>query len=138
MCDASSLLLTSDLIAEVETVRDHCAHCITQSYFVRDLQALTGKAVNGGCRKGGQHIPWPALLPAAPIGLGRRTAASGSCDRLNLQTLQAPERGHATASGSHTERPRTLLPSWSAGMGQARDPTAQRELEGQIKMACGP
>ncbi|EMP39016.1 Shootin-1 [Chelonia mydas] len=36
----------------------------------------------------GQHIPWPALLPAAPIGLERRTTASGSCDWPNLRMLQ--------------------------------------------------
>ncbi|EMP30610.1 Sorting nexin-8 [Chelonia mydas] len=39
----------------------------------------------------GQHIPWPMLLPAAPIGLERQTAATGSCDGPNLQTLQECE-----------------------------------------------
>ncbi|EMP35464.1 hypothetical protein UY3_07428 [Chelonia mydas] len=33
---------------------------------------------------------WPPL-PASPIGLERRTAASGSCDWLNLQMLQADD-----------------------------------------------
>ncbi|EMP36172.1 ELAV-like protein 1 [Chelonia mydas] len=42
----------------------------------------------GAAGSGSQHIPWPTLLPAAPIGLKRRTAASGSCDRPNLQMLQ--------------------------------------------------
>ncbi|EMP29319.1 hypothetical protein UY3_13563 [Chelonia mydas] len=35
------------------------------------------------------HVPWPAPLPAAPIGLEQQTAASGSRDRLNLRTQQA-------------------------------------------------
>ncbi|EMP32108.1 Origin recognition complex subunit 5 [Chelonia mydas] len=43
---------------------------------------------NGGCGKGGQHVPWPTPLPAAPIGLERRTADSGSRDRPNLRMRQ--------------------------------------------------
>ncbi|EMP25846.1 RNA-binding protein 14 [Chelonia mydas] len=69
---------------------------------LRPIAAPTGCGsllqANGGCGKGGQHVPWPALLPAALIGLERRTVASGSCDRLNLQTQQVnkpvwPTRG---------------------------------------------
>ncbi|EMP38869.1 RAF proto-oncogene serine/threonine-protein kinase [Chelonia mydas] len=46
----------------------------------RDQQCqCTASHIRGTC--------WPPL-PTAPIGLERRTAASGSCDRLNLQKLQ--------------------------------------------------
>ncbi|EMP24946.1 hypothetical protein UY3_18017 [Chelonia mydas] len=38
---------------------------------------------------GGQHIPQPMPLSAACIGLERRTAASGSCDRPYLRMLQS-------------------------------------------------
>ncbi|CAM4583919.1 unnamed protein product [Lepidochelys kempii] len=63
---------------------------IKQQDEVRLIAAPTGRSsplqANGGCRKGGQHIPRPTLLPAAPIGLERRTAASGGRDRPNLWT----------------------------------------------------
>ncbi|EMP29271.1 hypothetical protein UY3_13619 [Chelonia mydas] len=42
----------------------------------------------GAVGSSGQHIPQPMPLSAAPIGLKRRTVASGSCDRLNLRTPQ--------------------------------------------------
>ncbi|XP_073208341.1 RAF proto-oncogene serine/threonine-protein kinase isoform X2 [Lepidochelys kempii] len=45
----------------------------------RDQCQCTASHIRGTC--------WPPL-PTAPIGLERRTAASGSCDRLNLQKLQ--------------------------------------------------
>nr|XP_048715106.1 RAF proto-oncogene serine/threonine-protein kinase isoform X5 [Caretta caretta] len=46
----------------------------------RDQQCqCTASHIRGTC--------WPPL-PTAPIGLERRTTASGSCDRLNLQKLQ--------------------------------------------------
>ncbi|XP_039403650.1 RAF proto-oncogene serine/threonine-protein kinase isoform X2 [Mauremys reevesii] len=45
----------------------------------RDQCQCTASHIRGSC--------WPPL-PAAPIGLEWRTAASGSCDRPNLQTLQ--------------------------------------------------
>ncbi|EMP39928.1 Tyrosine-protein kinase Fer [Chelonia mydas] len=52
----------------------------------------------GAVGSGGQHIPWPTLLPTAPIGLEQRTMVSGSRDRQNLQTLRVnklarPARG---------------------------------------------
>ncbi|EMP28145.1 hypothetical protein UY3_14796 [Chelonia mydas] len=48
----------------------------------------------GAAGSSGQHIPRPTpLLPAAPIGLERRTAARGSCDRPNLQTQQCLAHG---------------------------------------------
>ncbi|EMP40634.1 Galanin receptor type 1 [Chelonia mydas] len=57
---------------------------------VRLIAASTGCTsplqANGGCGKGGQHIPRPAPLSAAPIGLERRTVASGRGDRTNLRT----------------------------------------------------
>ncbi|EMP41441.1 hypothetical protein UY3_01307 [Chelonia mydas] len=46
----------------------------------------------GAVGSGGQYVPRPALLPAAPIDLEQRTAAFGSHDLLNLwmrQTLWA-------------------------------------------------
>ncbi|EMP25531.1 hypothetical protein UY3_17394 [Chelonia mydas] len=49
---------------------------------------------NGGCGKGNQHIPLPASLPVAPIGLERRTTASGSRDRPNLQTREVFRIGY--------------------------------------------
>ncbi|EMP36874.1 hypothetical protein UY3_05958 [Chelonia mydas] len=42
----------------------------------------------GAAGSGGQHIPWPVPLSAVLIGLEQRTAVSGSCDWLNLWTLQ--------------------------------------------------
>ncbi|EMP36626.1 hypothetical protein UY3_06174 [Chelonia mydas] len=42
----------------------------------------------GAAGSGGQYVPRPAPLPAAPIGLERQTTASGSCDQPNLRTLQ--------------------------------------------------
>ncbi|EMP29992.1 Endoplasmic reticulum mannosyl-oligosaccharide 1,2-alpha-mannosidase [Chelonia mydas] len=62
-----------------------------EKFQVRLIAAPTGcgslsQANRGG--KGGQRIPQPAPLPSAPIGLGQRTMASGSCDRLDLQTQQ--------------------------------------------------
>ncbi|EMP38936.1 hypothetical protein UY3_03844 [Chelonia mydas] len=44
----------------------------------------------GGCGKWRPAHPLAAPLSAAPIGLERRTTASGSCNRLNLQMLQQP------------------------------------------------
>ncbi|EMP23738.1 hypothetical protein UY3_19180 [Chelonia mydas] len=44
-------------------------------------------------------------LPSAPIGLERRTAASGSCDRLTLrmrQGLKIRPAAMATAAAEHT------------------------------------
>ncbi|EMP27856.1 hypothetical protein UY3_15061 [Chelonia mydas] len=43
---------------------------------------------HGGCRKSGQHILQPALLPAAPIGLEQQTAASGNHNRPNRRARQ--------------------------------------------------
>ncbi|EMP29780.1 hypothetical protein UY3_13150 [Chelonia mydas] len=48
----------------------------------------------GAAGSGGQHIPWPMLLPTDPIGLEWQTAASGSCDQLNLQMLQTTPFDH--------------------------------------------
>ncbi|EMP39874.1 Thyroid receptor-interacting protein 11 [Chelonia mydas] len=42
----------------------------------------------GAAGSGCQHIRWPTPLPTPTIGLEWRTMASGSCDRLNLRTLQ--------------------------------------------------
>ncbi|CAM5100719.1 unnamed protein product [Eretmochelys imbricata] len=42
----------------------------------------------GAVGSSGQHILWPVPLPAAPIGRGRQTVASGSCYRPKLRTLQ--------------------------------------------------
>ncbi|EMP42397.1 Embigin, partial [Chelonia mydas] len=50
---------------------------------------------NGGCGKGGQHIPRPVPLPAAPIGLEQQTAASGSHDRPDLRTWQLTDQNNA-------------------------------------------
>ncbi|EMP39260.1 hypothetical protein UY3_03501 [Chelonia mydas] len=64
-----------------------------QRLQVRPITAPTGCGLpfqaNGGFRKqhGPRYVLWLSL-PAAPIGLERRTAASGSCNQLNLQTLQ--------------------------------------------------
>ncbi|EMP29168.1 Elongation factor Tu GTP-binding domain-containing protein 1 [Chelonia mydas] len=43
---------------------------------------------NGGCGKGGQHVPRTTPLSAAPIGLEWRTPANESHDRPNLQSQQ--------------------------------------------------
>ncbi|EMP34193.1 hypothetical protein UY3_08656 [Chelonia mydas] len=56
----------------------------------------------GAAGSSGQHVPRPTMLPAAPMGLEWQTAASGSCDRPNLQTLQQlaqriPDRGERLA-----------------------------------------
>ncbi|EMP29117.1 hypothetical protein UY3_13772 [Chelonia mydas] len=45
----------------------------------------------GTARNDGQHIPRPMPFPAVPIDLERQTAASGSCNRSNLRTLQGPQ-----------------------------------------------
>ncbi|EMP28165.1 ETS-related transcription factor Elf-5 [Chelonia mydas] len=42
----------------------------------------------GAAGSSGQHVPQPAPLPAASIGLERRTVASGSCSQPNLLTRQ--------------------------------------------------
>ncbi|EMP39404.1 hypothetical protein UY3_03345 [Chelonia mydas] len=42
----------------------------------------------GSAGSGSQHNPRPMLLPTAPFGLEQQTAASESCDRLNLRALQ--------------------------------------------------
>ncbi|EMP39983.1 hypothetical protein UY3_02781 [Chelonia mydas] len=59
---------------------------------VQPIVAPTGRGsplqANGGCRKGGQHVPWPTPLPAAPIGLEQQTEASGSCNQPNLKSRQ--------------------------------------------------
>ncbi|EMP40619.1 hypothetical protein UY3_02141 [Chelonia mydas] len=44
-----------------------------------------------------KEVAWPAPLPAAPIGVGRRTAATGSCDRPNLWTLQISKLSRPTS-----------------------------------------
>ncbi|EMP37430.1 hypothetical protein UY3_05411 [Chelonia mydas] len=70
-----------------------------------------GKApgqANGGYGKGGQHVPSPAPLPAAPIGLEQRTAASGSRDRPNLRTRQVKEKS-LTTQLRNKETPQRLL-----------------------------
>ncbi|EMP32702.1 Replication protein A 14 kDa subunit [Chelonia mydas] len=48
---------------------------------------------SGGCRKGSRHIPRPAPLPTAPIGLEWQTMASGSRDRPNLRTRKIHPSG---------------------------------------------
>ncbi|EMP40313.1 hypothetical protein UY3_02476 [Chelonia mydas] len=59
---------------------------------VRPIAASAGRGsplqASGGFRKGVQHISQLELLPTAPIGLERRTAASGSRDRPNRRTRQ--------------------------------------------------
>ncbi|EMP32388.1 hypothetical protein UY3_10475 [Chelonia mydas] len=53
---------------------------------------------NGGCRK--RRGPRDVLAAASrrPIGLERRTTASGSSDRSNLQTLQTAQQGYHSQS----------------------------------------
>ncbi|EMP28988.1 E3 ubiquitin-protein ligase HACE1 [Chelonia mydas] len=53
------------------------------------LTAVRCSRPMGATGSSGQHIPRPTPLPTAPIGLEQRTAVSGSCNRKNLQTLQA-------------------------------------------------
>ncbi|EMP38528.1 Metabotropic glutamate receptor 8 [Chelonia mydas] len=69
---------------------------------VRPTAAPTGCGLllqaNGGCGKGGQHIPQPVSLPAAPIGLEQQTTTSGSRSRPNLQTRQG--NGEALSNAS--------------------------------------
>ncbi|EMP37293.1 Ephrin type-A receptor 4 [Chelonia mydas] len=64
---------------------------------VRLIVAPTGRGsllqANGGCGKGSQHVPWPSLLPTAPVCLERQTVASGSRDQPNLWTRQVSEPG---------------------------------------------
>ncbi|EMP28670.1 hypothetical protein UY3_14245 [Chelonia mydas] len=43
----------------------------------------------GAAGSGGQYVPRPAPLPAAPIGLEQRTVTTGNRDRPNLRTRQA-------------------------------------------------
>ncbi|EMP29069.1 TRAF2 and NCK-interacting protein kinase [Chelonia mydas] len=51
---------------------------------------LEGRAGLFTCRvNGSQYVP-PTLLPAAPIGLEQRTAATVSCNWPNLRTRQDP------------------------------------------------
>ncbi|EMP30732.1 Tetratricopeptide repeat protein 6 [Chelonia mydas] len=70
------------------------ALAINPKHFqVRPIAAPTGRSsllqANGGCEKWRGPRDVQAALPAAPIGLEQRTAASGSCNRPNLQTRQA-------------------------------------------------
>ncbi|EMP40829.1 Protein transport protein Sec24D [Chelonia mydas] len=64
-------------------------------YLTGNFKALLrersrGSALKRECgrTKGGQYVPRQPPLPAALIGLERRTVASGSCDRLNLRMRQ--------------------------------------------------
>ncbi|EMP26477.1 hypothetical protein UY3_16440 [Chelonia mydas] len=68
-------------------------------FLVRDWERA-----NGGCGK--RHGPRDVLaaLHAAPIGLERRTAASGSCDQLNLWTQQVIEADVYEVIGSLRKR----------------------------------
>ncbi|EMP31678.1 hypothetical protein UY3_11180 [Chelonia mydas] len=61
---------------------------------------------NGGCGKGGQQVLWPTPLSIAPIGLERRTAASGICDRPNLRTRQGDEIHSSTILAVHRSKAR--------------------------------
>ncbi|EMP36881.1 hypothetical protein UY3_05965 [Chelonia mydas] len=54
-------------------------------------------------RSGGQYVPQPAPLAAAPIGLEQRTAASGSHDRPNLRMRQRKEETQMPDSPSKAQ-----------------------------------
>ncbi|EMP39005.1 hypothetical protein UY3_03839, partial [Chelonia mydas] len=94
--------------APIQIILDFLLHLKEKGFRpqVRAIAAPTGRSspfqANGGCGKAAvrrsrpmgaagsdadQGMCW-LLLPTAPIGLERRTAASGSCDRTNLRTLQ--------------------------------------------------
>ncbi|EMP32515.1 CUGBP Elav-like family member 4 [Chelonia mydas] len=63
-------------------------NCVAEVDVLRSPYRSVFTAANGGCGKGGQHIPRPVPLSAGPIGLERQTAATGRRDGLNLQMRQ--------------------------------------------------
>ncbi|EMP28259.1 hypothetical protein UY3_14644 [Chelonia mydas] len=75
----------------------------------KPIAALTGRSsllqANGTAGSCGNHVLWPVPFPAAPIGLERRTAASGSCDRPNLQMLlsHVPSSWFTFSTGEQSE-----------------------------------
>ncbi|EMP33325.1 hypothetical protein UY3_09555 [Chelonia mydas] len=73
------------------------------------------------CNQPDQHIPQPTPLPAAPIGLKRRTAASGSCDQPNPRTLQRPQTQLIAAS---TGRSSPFQANGGCGKRQPANPSA--------------
>ncbi|EMP34445.1 Zinc finger and SCAN domain-containing protein 29 [Chelonia mydas] len=107
---------------------------------------------NGGCRK--RHGPRDMLsaLPAATIGLERRTAASGNHDRPNLQTRpdHVKAQGMAAISAdvcpirnpyprSHEKSDRRYRSSYSwsgAGTAQPPFPTAPANPATQVCSKC--
>ncbi|EMP34416.1 hypothetical protein UY3_08448 [Chelonia mydas] len=63
----------------------------------------------GAARSGGQHVPGPVPLPAAHIGLERRTVASGSCNELNLRTLQKSLKSNTDTETSEPKPPKKKI-----------------------------
>ncbi|EMP41385.1 DEP domain-containing protein 1B [Chelonia mydas] len=66
----------------------------------------------GAAGSGGQYVPWPVLLPAAPIDLEQRTVAIGSCDQPNLRMQQWNQTIELFREGMPLRRHRSLFKNY--------------------------